>query len=371
MKKILLGFGAMTGAFAVVALASCSGSQKITYKDAEGNDKEVVVTSTSDKNEVAEAMTAIAYSESQEVSKPHTFGISGSLEASMSGKIEDKKASMSLDADLDFSFDLGTTYSLENMKTYALAKISASAPISAYMGTSDDFTKNDKINIEAKSYGEANTQYFVATKLSGVAELLGLEEDSVKENFLNKYFKIANDELGDMTSGISSFIPAAGSISTSKSSKIVDSYLEKYKNATSAVDAIFPKVSQEEFKANIVKAVEQYNLSISNVNSSEVTFKITPTKEMLGKGYEEYSGDSYVSITLNTLKKLPVAFKMDLADIAEYSTKANTKDDSVSVSTLKASFDIKFDVEVPTLDAETKAKATTFPLAGLSQFMKF
>ncbi len=365
MKKLFLGLGAMAGALALVALSSCNGSQKITYKDAEGNDKEVVVKSTSDKNEVAESMTAIAYSDSQEVSKPHTFGVDASIEAKISNKMGDQKITVSADADLNLSFDLGTSYKLDDLKSYSTVNVNLNAPITALtsMSADADFSKNDKINIEAKSYGEANTQYFIATKLDGLEiPAFGLTKDVIESTYLNKYFKMTDDGISSMSSLVSGFVPAASSISqgATKGKGIIDSYLANYKDATSFIDAIFPKVSQEEFKKNMIATIEKYNISISSVNSSEVTFKITPTKEMLGEEYEEYKGDSYVSLTINTLKKLPVAVKFDLADIAEFSMNKDDEDDTASVSTLKGSLNINFDVTVPTIDAESKAGAKPF-----------
>ena len=85
-KKLSLGLGLVFGAFAVASLTSCSGSTKVTYKDDAGNEKTVDVKKTNNKDEVAEAATAIVYSEGDKTFKPTGVSVSVSADARASGK---------------------------------------------------------------------------------------------------------------------------------------------------------------------------------------------------------------------------------------------------------------------------------------------
>lgn len=363
MKKLFLGLGAMAGAMAVVALSSCNGSQKVTYKDADGNDKEVVITSTEDKEQVVEAATAIAYSESTETVKPHAIGLDLSFDAKVSGKMGDQNMSASASADLELDIDLGQNYKKEDMVTYAKASITASAPvsaISAMMGDnlsammSADFTKNDKISIAGEAYGDAEYQYFTATKLEGL-DNLGFDADSMKD----VYYKLSNNYIFNMASGYASKIPGVSSSTSASVSSYISQYLNGYKNAKNALDVFVGGQTQAEFKTYFATLVDKLNLTISKVSSSEVTFKMNFTKDTLGKGFENYTGDSYVALSIDTQKKMPVAIKLDMADLAEYEIKAMMgKDADFDVSTLKASLEVTLDPTVKTLDASKKSSAT-------------
>lgn len=187
-KKLSLGLGLVFGAFAVASLTSCSGSTKVTYKDDAGNEKTVDVKKTNNKDEVAEAATAIVYSEGDKTFKPTGVSVSVSADARASGKYDSKAFNYSANASAKFMASIGTKYDVKDMVTYAEASVKASIPFDAIMAAMSkedtvDYSKTSDFEVSLKEYSDYENDY------------VKLEKFTLPENDSTKTIKTMVDPL--------------------------------------------------------------------------------------------------------------------------------------------------------------------------------
>lgn len=398
MKKLSIGLSvALCSAFAFM-LTSCEGSKKVTYTDENGVEHTVNVKKTSNEEEIAESLTAIVYSKSDNKFKPNGIAIEESAEIKMTGTqvSNNKNFTYGGSEKAKAMFTFGDYEKTENVDKYAAyAEVSANvklpvaafetvktpeiATLTALSETDVDYTKTTDVAVAAKLYAEKDAAYINVTKANLPYEELGINDykQLVDNNFVNKVVKI------DETSA--AFIPGVSDVAKVlfNMDEYAKMYYSTYEEDSTFVDSIFDSLKKsakdsEEFKANLVETLKDTNLVISSVDGSKITLKYGLAKKNLDDLDEEekkeaYKGDSYVSVTFDIVKKVPTGAKADLGDFITFSATSSLEDTEDAPvknvkATAKCSLSISYSPKVPTLSDSKKKDALN--ISGILSALK-
>lgn len=390
MKKLSIGLGvALCSAFAFM-LTSCEGSKKVTYTDENGTEHTVTVKKTSNEDEIAEALTAVVYSKGNAKFKPNGVAVSASLEGKATGTqvSNNKKVSVggSASAKAMFTFgDYEKTQDISNYASYAEVKVSAQVPtamissigtkktaltaLTAESETDVDYSKTSKLVAQARAYGDKDAVYVNVQKLDLPYDEIEAIKDFkplINDNIVGKYIKL--DELSAKAVGVpSTYTNVLFSMDT-----YAKMYYEAYKDNSTFIDQAFASLTEdvttEQFKENIKKSLESADLVISSVDGSKMTLKYKLAKKGLSDEEKKnaYQGDSYMSVTLDIVKKVPTAVKFDASDYAQYMYDKSVEDaDTVAFKdvkmTIKGSVSVTYSPKVSKLSQKNKDNATNLP----------
>ena len=389
MKKIgLVSSIALCSAFALF-LTSCEGSKKVTYVDDEGNEQTVTLKKTSDEEQIADSITALVYSKGSSKFKPKGVSISASAEAKITGTqiSNDKKFTYGGSASAKAMFTFGDYEKTENIDKYAAyaeVNVSAKIPTAAIESiggdedslllaslseTDIDYTKTSSVAAKARLYGDKDAYYFNLTKLDlpwDANAQLKTFKPLINDNIVGKYIKL-DDAAGK------NILPEEVYETLFGIGDLAKMYYDTYTEDTTFIDSIYGSMQgstkPSEFKANIKKALEDTNLVISSVDGNKITFKYSVAKKDAKD--DEYQGKSFVSVTFDIVKKVPVAANCDLGDYIAFSAnESDSKNKPVKdiKATAKASIEIKFNPSVPTISKKNAENATD--LSGLMNLFK-
>jgi len=400
IRKLSLGLGLVLGAVAVVSLASCngSGSTKVTYKDADGNEKSVEVKKTENKEEVAEAATAIIYSDGTKF-KPYGIALDAQISAKFNGKQNDKAFNYSYNVGAKSQVSVGKEYKSTDYAEYSELSLSAQLPkdimklyatadqSGASAGVSIDFTQNTNLAATIKTYGDLSEEYLKIEKLDIPYADLGLTDyKEMIETYakVDSIYKVNYQEAVNTFGSLISKYSGMSQLNLATLPTQVQSLLASYKTMEDPVASIYGNFTKEDaatFKANFETSVETYGISITNVSGTSVTFRAVPN-EKYSEGLKGYTGNSYIDVTFDAVKKIPTAISADLKDVLNHLANSVSTGDSSStnvfaqfgvtdfaVAEMKFSLNLTFDKDVTSklTDAE-KASATNL-VTTLSDLM--
>ena len=390
IKKIALGVSLPL--LSLVALTSCTnGTKTVKYTDAEGNEKTVEIKKTENKEEVAEALSALVYSEGNNF-KPYGFAVNASLDAKINGKQDNKNVNYGYSFKSASKMSIGSEYKAKDLKAYGEMKLNGEIPtdfFTAYANISSlsssssmpniDYSKKEKLALSYKMYSDIEAEYVCIDTLNIPYEALGLTAyKSMIDEYVGAYYKLDFKSyyqylISSISSSYGSYLPSGYTYNLEEE---LENYLTQYREMENPVGELYKSLFVHTdysgqpvgtIDDSIKDYVEKLGLTISNVNGNNITFKLALDSNMLGSQYKDLNSNSYIAITIDALNKLPVGLDLDLSDIITYFV--NRVDEYTKTAPIeamgldscklqfKASINIGFNPNVPTLDDNTKNSA--------------
>ena len=396
MKIKKLALGVSLSLLPLLALTSCKeGNNSITYTDTEGNVSTVDIKETDKKEEVAEVLSALVYSK-DEVFKPTALQASSSMTTKIAGRQNNKAVSYGGSSNIKSAVSIGNEFKASDAKMYYEVSYNAEMPLDVIemakglLGTSPltttqiDYSKSFKTELSAKLYADINEAYAIIDKATIPYEALGLNEyEEMVNSYIGSYYKIDYASAINLCSSYyNDYAKTYGLDTELNASEInieetIQTYIDKYKDIENPIQGLFNAFFvtndktiddttniSEEFEALVTK----YGIKISDVSYPFVTFKFDAKPSMLSfKEKEDANTNSYISLTLDYTKKLPVSLEADFSDIYTYAY--NLKDDYTNTSiaetigiedlqyTYKYTGSFTYNPIVPTLELEAKTNA--------------
>ena len=403
-KKFSLALALATCGVFAVTLSSCEGSKKVTYIDDEGNEQTVTIKKTSDEDQIVDAVTAFVYSKGDTKFKPNGIELNAKVEGKVSGvqNSDNKKfnygGSVSAKAALTFGkYDENENKDeiAEYLEVNASAKIPAAAvdeylpeftpkkdKVTLLANSADDedidYTKTYKVSTLVRVYGEAEEAYLNVAKLSIPYDDLGepftTYKNLINDNIVGKYIKVDKTVMDMIPSSAMDKLPAPAKMLTSMGMEsIAKLYYSMYTEDTTFVDTIYKLLSANyekvsDFKEEFKGILKDQNIVISSVDGNKMTVKYNfAVKD--GKD-EDYKGKSYVALTVDLNKKVPLSIKADAGDYITWMANKALEEDSkegaaspvknVKIS-LNGSVTAKYSPKVTKLAEKYKKDATNLP----------
>lgn len=356
-----------------LTLTSCgNGVANVTYVDENGTEQVQEIKKTENKDEVVDAMAAIAYSKSEEEFNPKGIALRLNARANISGIQDKKRFSEGLNANLEFRLGEVSKNDKKELCTYSKLSLDGKMNFSSIMAMINnpksitneeqtaDLTKTNNFNISAEEFSDTTNAYFRINKLDGIpySELgLSLYESTIKE-YIGKLYYV---ELSSISRLIPISIPNKSLESEEDTSFDYSALINSYSSMIPHASLLTYNSGETitEYKERCKQELEDNNIVISSVSGNNVTFKFQQTVSQSSDEESKYSGNSYVALTIDSKIKMPVALDVDYGDYLTYLANSNKEEGSTNQYNygVKFSIGLDYNASVPTLTEADKKKA--------------
>lgn len=311
IKRIMFAFITM----AILMLASCSTPCELNYTNSEGELVELNVKPTDDKEEVYEAINALGKIEDENTGEYKSVRIS--MDTLLLIKDADNLIDFKLDAELEMN---------DQLNMYADLELKAKYDLNFGYG----FTQAKEMYIDGDVYTDSENIYLD----------LDTKDNGSEVEMKNKIsFTDAQEMLGGLMGGFdfSETIPSFDS------------------NITSIPSLDFSEYG--ETKEEILKFIEENNITIAKTSKSSITFKISISGEELELDTDD-TLDLFFEIDVKTM--LPVSIKIEANKVM----KALKEEEDLK----KAKFEFEMEFEYGNFAIETLKESEKDDYVDFSDF---